>query len=148
MITLEFPKTAEENIALGLWVAQRIPNFAPKNFQAIAFFEQGVGIAAVALFLNYRVTDMEVVFAADNRRWVRRDLITAVLNYPFSVGCHRLTAIIRKDNKKARKLVQQLGFKQEGKVRRADIDKHDMFIYGLLPEEYRFARKERLQKAA
>jgi RimJ/RimL family protein N-acetyltransferase len=149
MITLELPKTPEENEALGRWVADRIPNFTPSSFVAMAFFEKGVGIKAVVIYHNYRVTDCEVVFAAEpGSGWASRDLINVALRYPFTLGCNRLTAIARKDNKKVRKLLTQLGFKQEGKLRAADIDKHDLFIYGLLPNEARLERKEQLRKAA
>jgi len=147
VITLELPKTEEENNALGQWVADRVPNFTPSQFVAMAFFERGVGIKAVVLYHNYRVTDCEIVFAADGD-WARRDLINMGLRYPFSKGCHRLTAIVRKDNKKIRKILVQLGFKQEGKLRKADIDKTDLFVYGLLEDEARFERKEKLRKAA
>lgn len=149
MITLEIPKTEEENQQLGKWVAQRIPNFTPNNFVSMAFFEAGVGIAAVALYHNYRVTDCEVVFAVEEgARWASRDVINMVLRYPFTLGCHRVTAIARKDNKKIRKMLVQLGFKQEGKLRKADIDKQDLFIYGLLEGEAKYERKEKLRKAA
>ena len=147
MITLELPKTEEENLALGRWLAQRIPDFTPSKFMAMAFFEKGVGIKAVVMYHNYRVTDCEIVFAADGD-WARRDLINMGLRYPFSIGCQRITAIVRKDNKKTRKILVQLGFKQEGKLRRADIDKSDLFVYGLLQEEARLERKENLRKAA
>ena len=147
MITLEIPSTQEENHALGQWVAQRVPNFVPTNFVAMAFFDRG--IKAVVLFHNYRVTDCEVVFAAEEKsNWASRDVINMALRYPFTMGCNRLTAIARKDNKKVRKLLVQLGFKQEGKLRRADDDKTDLFIYGLLEEEARFERKDKIRKAA
>jgi len=142
VITLETPQTPQENAKLGLWMSQRIPHFVPKNFTTIAWFERGVGIIACAMFHNYRTTDIEISFAAEpGTKWMQRDLINMVLRYPFNqLGCHRLTAIVRKDNKRARKLVQQIGFKQEGKIRRADVDGHDMFLYGLLPGENRLER--------
>lgn len=149
MIKLEYPQNDQENAYLGRWVEQRVPNVKYKDFRAIAFFEEGYGVVAVTLFHNYRQTDIEIVHVAEEgRRWALRGLITEVLNYPFSIGCHRVTAVISKGNKKSRKMVQQLGFKQEGKLRRADIDGGDMFVYGLLPNEYRFVRKKRLEQAA
>ena len=147
MITLELPKTEEENIALGQWIASRIPNFVPKNFVTMAFFKKGEGIKAGVLYHNYRVTDCEIVFAGDGS-WASRDAINLALRYPFTMGCHRITAIARKDNKKVRKLLTQLGFKQEGKLRKADVDKTDLFIYGLLEGEARLERKDRLRKVA
>jgi len=148
-VRLEYPRTPEENAALGLWVKQRIPGFQPGIFRTIAFFEEGVGIKAVVLFQNYRKTDIEIIFAADpHSNWARRDLIMECLSYPFKIGCNRITAIIRKDNKTSRAFVQRLGFKQEGKIRRADEDGTDMFIYGLLQDECKLARKHQLRKAA
>lgn len=143
MITLELPQTPEENAMLGMWMMQRIPNFVPKNFTTISFFEKGVGIIACAMFHNYRTTDVEMSFAAEPKsNWAQRDLINMVLRYPFDqLGCNRCTMIIRKDNKRARSTAQKLGFKQEGKIRRADVDGQDMFIYGLLPGERRFERE-------
>lgn len=144
---LEYPKTPEENAALGLWVAKRIPGFTPSLFRTIAFFDNG--IKAVVLFQNYRKTDIEIIFAAEpGSRWARRDLIIEALLYPFKVGCNRITAIIRKDNKVSRDFVQRLGFKQEGKLRRADEDGMDMFIYGLLPDECKLTHKVKIRKAA
>lgn len=150
MITLEIPSTAEENAMLGLWMMQRIKNFGPKNFTTIAFLERGVGIIACAMFHNYRNTDIEMSFAAEpgtGHKWGQRDLINMVLRYPFDqLGCNRCTMIIRKDNKRARHTAQRLGFKQEGKLRNADVDGQDMFIYGLLPGENRFERVENGQE--
>lgn len=149
MIELKFPQTEEENQMVGAWVAQRIPNFQPQQFVSMAFVKDKKTVVAAAVFHNYRVTDCEVVFAADpGTRWAQRDLINMVLRYPFKIGCNRITALARKDNKKVRKLLQQLGFKQEGKLRAADIDRHDIFVYGLLPGENRMEREPELRKAA
>jgi len=149
MMTLEFPKNYEENIALERWAQQRIPDARFGNSQCMAFFEKGVGIAAVVVFYNFRETDIEVAFAENpGHRWARRDLINMVLRYPWTLGCHRQTVIVRKDNRTARNMAVRLGFKQEGKLRRAAKDGTDMFIYGLLEGEAIFERKKRLKKAA
>jgi RimJ/RimL family protein N-acetyltransferase len=141
MITLEFPQTPEENAALGLWVEQRVEG-KYRDFQAMAAFEKGFGIIAVVLFHNYRGTDIEIAFAAvPGKRWAYRSIMNPVFAYPFSIGCNRITAYVRKDNSLSRKLVGQLGFRQEGKLRRAYQDGTDALIYGLLPHEYRFQRK-------
>ncbi len=148
MISLEIPKTDQENNLLCKWVEQRIPNAHFKNFTCMAFFDDTKGILAVVLYHNYRGTDIEVVFASDDKRWAQRDLLGMALRYPFTIGCHRITALATKQNKKVRKLLTQIGFKQEGKLRRAAKDKGDYFIYGLLPDEYRMGRKKQLKKAA
>lgn len=149
MITLEYPETPEENWGLLQWAQQRISDIAfdPQG-KAIAFFEKGVGIKAVVVFYNFRGTGLEIAFAADGA-WARRDLMAQAMRYPFAIGCNRVTALARKDNKKVRKLLVQLGFKQEGKLRRAAEDGSDMFVYGLLEHEFRFWPKSmKLRKAA
>ncbi|MBX2825814.1 MAG: GNAT family N-acetyltransferase [Gammaproteobacteria bacterium] len=123
---------------------QRMPDADYHGFQTMAMFEPGVGIRGVALFHNYRKTDIEIVFAGEGN-WARRDVITKILTYPFrQLGCRRITALVRKDNRKSRKMVQQIGFKQEGKLRAANPDGTDLFVYGLLPSDYRLFRKPRV----
>jgi RimJ/RimL family protein N-acetyltransferase len=144
MVKIEYPKTPEENAALAEWVQP-----APAGNYCMAFFEEGRGILAVALWQNYRKTDIELVFAAEpGSGWAQRDACSEVISYPFKIGCNRVTAITRKSNKPARKALMTLGFKQEGKLRRADDDGSDLIIYGLLPHEWRLARKEREREAA
>lgn len=149
MIELAYPQTPEENLGLTKWLQDRIPDmaFGPQT-RCIAFFEPGVGIKAVVAFYNYRGTGLEISFASDGP-WARRDLMAQAMRYPFAIGCHRVSALVRKDNKKVRKLLDQLGFKQEGKLRRAAEDGSDLFLYGLLEHEFRFWPKGmKLRKAA
>ena len=150
MITLELPQTPQENLALGRWVEERVPEGKYRDFQCMAAFEPGYGIVAVALFHNFRKTDIEMVIAAiPGKRWAVRDIMIPAMAYPFSIGCNRVTAFIRKDNRLSRKLVEQAGFRKEGKLRRAYADGTDALIYGLLPHEFRFNRKvEDVRKAA
>ncbi len=148
MISIEYPRTPEENLGLIKWLQDRIPDitFGP-NTRCIAFFEKGVGIKAVIAYYNFRGTGIEIAFASDGA-WARRDLLAEGMRYPFAIGCNRVTALARKDNRKVRKLLTQLGFKQEGKLRRAAEDGTDMFIYGLLEHEYKFWLKSKVRKAA
>ena len=150
MITLEIPQDEETNQLLAKWVLQRVPLPGLTHFQCLAFFDPERGVQAVVMYHNYRKTDIEIVFACEpGGRWAHRDLMKMAINYPFDqLGCSRITALCRKDNKKVRKLMYQVGFKQEGKIRRADDDGADLFIYGLLPEEYRLGRKNTMRKAA
>ena len=149
MISLEFPQTEEENVLIAAWIAKRIPGFKPVKFTTMALFEPGFGVVGGVLYHNYRGTDIEIVFAAEEgRQWASRDIINMVLRYPFTIGCNRITALARKDNKKVRKVLARLGFKQEGKLRKADDDGQDLFIYGLLEHEGRLERKEKMRKAA
>ena len=149
MISLELPKTPEENVLIAAWVAKRIPNFKPVKYVTMAFFKPGYGVVGGVVYHNYRGTDIEIAFAAEKgQQWASRDIIAMALRYPFDIGCNRITALARKDNKRVRKLLAKIGFKQEGKLRKADDDGHDLFIYGLLENESRMERKEKMRKAA
>lgn len=150
MITLEYPQTEQENLGLALWLKERVPDVGVSGgFRCVAFFEKGVGIQAVVMYTNYRQSSLEMVFAAEpGGRWAQRDLMDIVMSWPFAIGCNRITALCRKSNKLSRKLVQQLGFKQEGKLRRGATDGEDVFIYGLLEGEYRLTPRQKLRRAA
>jgi RimJ/RimL family protein N-acetyltransferase len=73
-------------------------------------------IMAVAIYNNYRYSsDIEVSFFAATPRWATQGNIRAMLFYPFGqLGVKRLSAITTKSNKRCRKLLTGLGFKQEG----------------------------------
>ena len=65
-----------------------------------------------------------------------------VCAYPFvQLDCQRATVIVRKKNKRSRKFVEWLGFRQEGCCRRGFKD-DDAIIYGLLREECRWIKEE------
>jgi len=104
----------------------------------------GERLVGVVSFFNYRWPNIEVGFYCDDYRWaLNRDGIAQVFAYPFvQLNCRRVTALIDKKNLRARKMVQRLGFKEEGKLRKAS-ERGDMFIYGLLPEDLRI--QSRLQ---
>ncbi len=148
MITIQLPKDAVENALLGKWVEARIPDAYYKDFVTMAAFSDTEGILAVVLYHNFKGTDIEMVLAADSTKWARRDFMRIVINYPFSIGCQRITALTTKGNKTTRKLLTWAGFKQEGKLRRATKAGGDYFIYGLLPDEFRLGSKKQLRKAA
>lgn len=90
-------------------------------------------LATVVAFSHYRPdTDIELGIAHDGKGLGSRELIRAVFSYVFGQSnCLRCTARIRDDNVKSIKLVERLGFSQEGRLRRGFGDR-DALIYGLL----------------
>jgi len=96
-------------------------------------------LVGVVSYFNYRWPSIEMGFYCDDYRWaLNRRGICEVFAYPFlQLECRRVTALIDKKNVRARKMVQRMGFKEEGKLRHAS-DRGDMFIYGLLPEELKY----------
>jgi len=109
--------------------------------QCLAVIDNDDEIAGIVAFFNYRKPNIEVGFFCDDFRWaLNRDGIIEVLSYPFvQLRCHRITALVEKKNTVARKMVQRLGFVEEGKLRKAG-PKGDIFIYGLLSDELKLRR--------
>ena len=97
---------------------------------------KGEKIMAVAIYNNYRHhSDIEVSFVAATPRWATQGNIRAMLHYPFvQLGVKRLSAITTKKNKRCRKLLTGLGFKQEGVHPFAGSDGAPAITYGLYSE--------------
>jgi hypothetical protein len=63
-----------------------------------------------------------------------------VARYAFSqLGCRRCTAVTSEDNLAARRALQQLGFKWEGRLRE-HFPEGDGLVYGLLRSEQKIAK--------
>ena len=123
------------------WVTQRIDDFGPlTECQGIGFASSGI-IVAGAVYNNFRGHDIQLSFAAEDPRWATRGNIRAVLDYPFNqLGCERITAFTAKGNKRARKLIEGVGFRMEG-VHPKGWDGHRTAIsYGLLRANCKWLR--------
>ncbi len=109
--------------------------------QCLAVVDNTDEIAGIVAFFNYRWPNVEVGFFCDDFRWaLNRNGIIEVLSYPFiQLKCRRITALVEKKNATARKMVQRLGFVEEGKLRKAG-PKGDIFVYGLLPDELKLRK--------
>jgi len=130
---------AEQNAILARMLCERMGGSAD-NMVCMAGM-QGNEVVGIIGFFNYRWPNIEVAFYCDDWRWaVNRRIIHAVFSYPFEqLKCRRVTALVERKNLVARKMVQRLGFKEEGKLRNAG-EKGDIFVYGLLPSELNIRR--------
>lgn len=127
----------EQNNQLAILAANRLGAVDFRPCQCLAFMSKSK-LAGVVVYFSYRHPSIEVAFFCDDYRWaLNRGMVAEVLAYPFvQLKCNRITALVDKYNKRSRKMVQRLGFVEEGKLRKA-AEKGDVFIYGLLPNEYR-----------
>lgn len=129
--------SGDQNDKLAILIANRLGagNFQP--CQCLAMMD-GDKLAGAVVYFCYRHPSIEVAIFSDDPRWaLNRDMVAEIIAYPFvQLGCKRITAMVDKHNKRSRKMVKRLGFVEEGKLREAG-DKGDVFIYGLLPNEYR-----------
>lgn len=124
------PKDQDELDDALSWATVRLPvrDFGPAYAIGVMRREQ---IAAVVVYHMWREGSIEVSIAADDPRWATRQTVTFLLGYPFwTYGVRRLTALVKKRNRRSRKLCEGLGFKLEGRVEDAYED-DDAIMYGL-----------------
>jgi RimJ/RimL family protein N-acetyltransferase len=135
----------DENPLVAQWLAKRMGGGL--GGQTLAVMDGNKLVGALAYF-NYRHPNIEVAFLCEDYRWaLNRDSIVEALSYPFvQLKCNRITAVVERKNKVGRKMVQRLGFKEEGMLRKAG-PKGDMFIYGLLPEDLKLRKYIETTKA-
>ena len=93
------------------------------------------------VFNNYRGHDIHVSVAFNGRGRVLPGDVRALCDYPFGqLGCKRVTAITGKKNKRARKILERIGFTLEGVARRGLDGFEDAMIFGLLRENCKWLK--------
>lgn len=104
---------------VAAWIVARVPDPIPleQGYSAIGVARDGVLIGG-CLYSNYRPCEgggtIEIASAGGNG-WLSRRTIGVLLGYPFhQLGCHRITACVRKSNKMWRNGLERIGFKLEG----------------------------------
>jgi RimJ/RimL family protein N-acetyltransferase len=84
-------------------------------YVAIGFLDDSGAVKGGAVFNNYNGSNIEVTVYAP--RMAARGLIRAVLHYCFvQLGCNRLTARTRRNNKLAQKSLLRMGFAFEASL--------------------------------
>lgn len=104
---------------------------------------QTIGVAndtellCVAVYHNYfpAFRSISMSIAATSTQWATKSVFGKLLAYPFlDLQCQRITTWQPDWHKRARKLVEGVGFKEEGRLRKGGGD-CDVVILGLLREE-------------
>jgi len=117
------------------WVAEQLGfdgGFGP-HF-AVGIRDDETPIAGV-VYHHMTARDTQVSMAAISPRWARRGTIEYLFRVPFEhFGMRRMTAITAKRNRRARKLLAGLGFREEGRAEKYFDDSRngDAIIYGIL----------------
>lgn len=131
--------------AVCKWVGERVPILAgraPHNtFKAIGVIRRGVPTAGV-VFHNYRpMLDCEVSIASSNPTWCMPEVLRDLFSYPFDqLRVKRLTCLTSAANRKCQKLIEGMGWKEEGRHRLAYDGVNDAISYGMLIDDCRFRR--------
>ena len=123
------------------WVVSRIDDFGPlTGCEGIGFASSG-RIVAGAVYNNFRGHDIQLSFASEDPRWATKGNIRAVFHYPFEqLGCVRVTAITSKANRRARRLIEGVGFKMEGVHPKAWDGRQTAISYGIAKENCKWLR--------
>ena len=119
-----FPRSDAENRILIGWIERRVPDAAPLgDARTIGVIRDARIVAAVA-YNNYREgSSIDVTLAADSPAWATRQAIATMLAYPFvQLEVRRVSALTRNSNRRARKLLEGLGFLREGTMAAAFAD--------------------------
>ena len=96
-------------------------------------------LVAGCVYHRWRGFDCEVTFASVTPRWTLPQNLTPLFHYPFvQRGCSRITLVIGSNNLNAIKTNVKIGFKVEGRARRAYDGINDAIILGMLREECRW----------
>ena len=140
---------AGRDAIVAAWVAARL-DMDPADFfpcTAIAVMG-GPALLAGAVYYQFRPNahggTMEAALAAASPRWCTRPVLASLFAYPFAQArVARLQVSCARRNKRARRLVEQLGFRLEGIGRRLWDGRRDAAIYSMLPEECRWTRPAR-----
>jgi RimJ/RimL family protein N-acetyltransferase len=140
--TLWTPRNAEDLDALLIWAERLLSNTSFDRARAlpIGVMHGDAELVAVAVYSERRGANIEMSIAADTPRWATRHVIGQLLSYPFTVfGCRRITAVVREDNARSRRLVGGMGFKHEGTMRDA-FEGADAMIFGLTKHDWAAGR--------
>lgn len=132
---IEFPADPARNRFLQAWIEQRLQS----NLGQCACLGvwRNERLIAVCAYNKYTTYDIEISFAADSPRWATKQVVTWLLSYPFvQLKTQRVTALVKKSNRRARKLLVGIGFKEEGTHKHAAANLETVFSYGLLRGEF------------
>ncbi len=81
-----------------------------------------------------------IIFPQEQGKGYATDALRTVINYAFKdMNLHRLEAEVIEYNEASKKMIEKLGFKEEGRLREAKYSKGkywDILRYGLLKDEY------------
>lgn len=124
------------------WLQAQIPQFVPGEGARAVGVVRGDKLLGAVAYSNYLAPsehwsgDVEMSCAAESPRWFSRQVGEVLLGIPFrQLRVGRISLRIAKRNKRARRFVEGLGFKQEGVMRHA-LARGDVVLYGMTLEDF------------
>ena len=121
---------------IGNWVAERIAGeFYSKNSSAIGLQKDGKTIAGV-INENWNRQSIFCHIAIEGR--MTKEYLKAIFDYPFNVcNCKKIIVPVVSNHVKSIKLVTNMGFTEEARLKDASLD-GDIIFLTLTKENCRF----------
>jgi RimJ/RimL family protein N-acetyltransferase len=121
----------------------RLPHVERLGPCATIGVERDGRLVGAVVFHNFTGQDIQFGAVGAEPGWLTPGLARMAARYAFDqVGVERVTAITPRTNRPARRALEKLGFRLEGKMRRlfgtAGAPRVDGMIYGLLRGERRW----------
>ena len=134
---------------VGHWVASKIKGtFCPDHATAIGLEKDGALIAGIT-YENWNGRSIMAHIAIEGR--MTPAFVAAIFDYAFNVcGAEKAIVPVGSDNAKSRKLVENMGFREEARIKDGQPN-GDIIIYTLAKRDCRFLGEkygERITKAA
>lgn len=120
------------------WVNQQLGIQIDDRCSALGIADDGQLIAGW-VYTAYDGHSVMIHVASTDPRWMSKGRLFALFHYPYEqLGVVRINAVIARKNKRARRVCERLGFKEEGLLRRGYDGKQDGVVYGMLKHECRW----------
>ena len=125
---------------VAVWIKDRMGTSVPTTIPFVAFGiienDQMVGGVAYWNYYDGEMRDITVTVALADDVNVKRQTVEKLLAYPFEqLKLPRITAFINMGNARAVEQAMKIGFRLEGRMRKAAQDGGDIGIFGLLASE-------------
>lgn len=119
------------------WVRQRIGlKWSWPNAFTVSLWDDCEILAAVVYESFDEISITCHIAGVHGSRWMTRRYLNAIFSYPFLfLKVRRINVCVAASNEDSRKLVEHMGFKQEGIAREAAPHGGDLIIYGMLRSE-------------
>lgn len=128
---------------VGEMVKSRIPHVRGQEWgpcTALGVVRRGKLVGGV-VYHGYRRFDIQISAAFDDVGWALPGTLRALCAYPFlELKVQRVSVLTGRKNKKARKLLRDLGFRFVGVAKRGLDGIQDAFIFELLKENCKWLK--------
>ena len=146
-----FPRTTAEANAVVTWVANRLgePISIFHDPYGYCLMDENSEVLLGVVLHDYSGHNMMMSLAIQPGVILSPALVAELMRVPFEspLDASRVTAFVDETNLRSLRLIEAIGFSEEGRIRKHFGD-HDAFVYGLLKDEFlegRYGRRIRKQ---